>query len=533
MQELDKPISRNEIRLAIRDLKNNKSPGANNTPAEAFKAMNASNRAHVHEIIKGFWDGTHDYPDWHTGTGTPIPKTTRPDDPNQFRIINLMDVCSKIFSRILTARTYKILEKHGTKNQFGATRNVGCQDGNFTLKTLVHLRRQHNQETYVVFADLVKAFDTSNHELIINILKKFGAPTKFCNTIERLYSNLSVSLKIGKESAVIPQTIGVRQGDNLSPVIFLLLMTAFAEILEAKWTIAKIDKIQFNHCNLDTNSLSTGRLTGHNTKRTNRTSSCATAVTHMLYLDDGSFPFNTREDMIAGCEIINDTFNELGLEMHTGKGDKKSKTELIFFPTASFFNKTAHPTALPPTPSPTPTASITSDPSADTTDDNGGQITKTNRQRKLTFSTMTQKQRETLYHNSPKTNRVHLNDGSSFIDFTAHFKYLGTYIYILRSNGRLRHQQPHNQSKSSNGRPKPFLEQPVCRSKSQAPHLPGHSSKPTSMGMRNMGITTIPHQPTQRILAPKHQAHPKNKNGRSERRPHNERKDTENFLQHT
>ena len=52
-----------------------------------------------------------------------------------------------------------------------------CQDGNFTLKTLVHLRRQHNQETYVVFADLVKAFDTSNHDLIINILKKFLATT--------------------------------------------------------------------------------------------------------------------------------------------------------------------------------------------------------------------------------------------------------------------------------------------------------------------------------------------------------------------
>ena len=242
MPELDEPISHDEIRTAIHDLKNNKSPGANGTPAEAFKALNARNRDHIHTIISGFWDGTQDYPDWHTGTGTPIPKTTHADDPNQFRIINLMDVCSKIFSRILTARTYKILEKHGTQNQFGATRNVGCQDGNFTLKTLVHLRRQHNQETYVVFADLVKAFDTSNHDLIINILKKFGAPSKFCNTIERLYSNLSVSLKIGKEEATIPQTIGVRQGDNLSPVIFLLIMAAFAEILEAKWTIAKIDK---------------------------------------------------------------------------------------------------------------------------------------------------------------------------------------------------------------------------------------------------------------------------------------------------
>ena len=107
----------------------------------------------------------HPYPKPHAQTTQTI------------RIINLMDICSKIVSQILTAQTYKILEKHGIKIQFGATRNVGCQDGNFTLKTLVHLCRQHNQETYVIFADLIKTFSISNHELIINILKKFLATT--------------------------------------------------------------------------------------------------------------------------------------------------------------------------------------------------------------------------------------------------------------------------------------------------------------------------------------------------------------------
>ena len=146
----------------------------------------------------------------------------------------------------------------------------------------------------------------------------------------------------------------------------------------------------------------------------------------MLYLDDGSFPFNTRDDMITGCEIINETFSELGLEMHTGHGEKKSKTELMYFPTASFFNKTAYPT-LPITTTPTPTAINAPNPSDDTTDANGNQLSRTSSKRKLTFSTMTQKQRELLYFESQNTNRVLLND-NSFIDFTAHFKYLGTFI---------------------------------------------------------------------------------------------------------
>ena len=39
-------------------------------------------------------------------------------------------------------------------------------------------------------------------------------------------------MKFGKEEAHILQTIGVRQEDNMSPVLFLVLITAFAERLE-------------------------------------------------------------------------------------------------------------------------------------------------------------------------------------------------------------------------------------------------------------------------------------------------------------
>ena len=52
------------------------------------------------------------------------------------------------------------------------------QDGSFTIKTTMHLRHNHNLPTWVMFADLVKAFDTSNHILMIKILEKYGCPPK-------------------------------------------------------------------------------------------------------------------------------------------------------------------------------------------------------------------------------------------------------------------------------------------------------------------------------------------------------------------
>ena len=55
------------------------------------------------------------------------------------------------------------------KWQFGSTSGVGCQDSTFTIKKLIYLRQIYNLPTYVAFSDLVKAFEISNHALLIAI----------------------------------------------------------------------------------------------------------------------------------------------------------------------------------------------------------------------------------------------------------------------------------------------------------------------------------------------------------------------------
>ena len=70
--------------------------------------------------------------------------------------------------------------------------------------------------------------------------------------MQRLYTNLKVILKIGKEKAEISQEVGVRQGDSLSPIMFLFIMAAFAETLEAEWSAAEIPKAKFRRVPMGT-----------------------------------------------------------------------------------------------------------------------------------------------------------------------------------------------------------------------------------------------------------------------------------------
>jgi hypothetical protein len=59
---------------------------------------------------------------------------------------------------------------------------------------------------------------------MIKILEKYAPPPQFRDSIKRLYTNLKVIVKIGREKAEIDQEVGVRQGDdNVLLVIFPFL----------------------------------------------------------------------------------------------------------------------------------------------------------------------------------------------------------------------------------------------------------------------------------------------------------------------
>ena len=81
------------------------------------------------------------------------------------------------------ARAFQLLDKHGTQFQFGGTPGLGCRDGLFILKALLNMQRNHDLMSYVGFVDLVKAYDTANRNLLLCILKRYGAPPKFIAAI--------------------------------------------------------------------------------------------------------------------------------------------------------------------------------------------------------------------------------------------------------------------------------------------------------------------------------------------------------------
>ena len=115
-----------------------------------------------------------------------------------------------------------------------------------------------------------------------------------------MYQYLKVVLKIGKIEEKMSQTVGLRKGDCMSPVIFLFMVMVFSETLVTEWIKAYLKMINLRqHTHSPRN---VGKLTGH--KKKNFEQGTLLALFCVLYVDNGAFNFEHRDQLTRGLNLI-------------------------------------------------------------------------------------------------------------------------------------------------------------------------------------------------------------------------------------
>jgi hypothetical protein len=85
-------------------------------------------------------------------------------------------------------------------------------------------------------------------------------------------------------------------------------------------------------------NLINGKISSHTLAMSTSKTLTAYKILQCQYVDDGAFPFDTREDLKKGMELVYHHFGMFGLEMQIGRVTSQSKTKCIFFPPPSSFN---------------------------------------------------------------------------------------------------------------------------------------------------------------------------------------------------
>jgi len=125
---------------------------------------------------------------------------------------------------MLNRLTEQLLHKVLPESQCGFHAGHGTADMVFTARQIQEKCREQDQDLYVVFVDLTKAFDTVNRDGLWHILKKLGCPEKFVIVVKSLHDGMVARvLDQGSFSATFNVSNGIKRGCVLAPTLFSIM----------------------------------------------------------------------------------------------------------------------------------------------------------------------------------------------------------------------------------------------------------------------------------------------------------------------
>ena len=158
------------------------------------------------------------------GTITCIPKQGK--DRNilkKWRPLTILNCTYKFFSAILANRLKTTLETIVSPDQTGFIENRFIGDNTRLLYDTMNHCEMQDKEGLIIVLDFAKAFDTIEWSYIYTCMKLFGYGDGFITMVKLLHSgSISVIENNGHFSNNIVLTRGCRQGDPISPYIFVL-----------------------------------------------------------------------------------------------------------------------------------------------------------------------------------------------------------------------------------------------------------------------------------------------------------------------
>jgi hypothetical protein len=169
------------------------------------------------------------------GVITPIYKRGDPTDPKNFRPITLGSAIDKLYNLVLNDRICKHLEDNNKLHdaQQGFRPGRSAVDNIFMLKTCLDARCQQRLDTYLLFVDIEKAYDTVWRAGLLWHLWQKGVQGRMFRVLAQMLDHTpSVVMHNGTYSHVITPDMGWEQGDTLATTMFNVFIDS---VLQHVW----------------------------------------------------------------------------------------------------------------------------------------------------------------------------------------------------------------------------------------------------------------------------------------------------------
>ena len=170
----------------------------------------------------------------------------------------ILSYFGKLFTTILSNRLKSYLDNMSIlcEEQAGFRKHYSTTDHIFNLKCLIDMYLRCNKTLFCAFIDYRKAFDSVDRCALWHKLLQYCIDGKMFKIIHNMYERAKSCVRLGtKLSDHFYSNVGVRQVENLSPVLFSLFLNDLVEFISQTYD-GLTNVYNATHIFLDTEDIS-------------------------------------------------------------------------------------------------------------------------------------------------------------------------------------------------------------------------------------------------------------------------------------
>ncbi|GJX16600.1 RNA-directed DNA polymerase, eukaryota [Tanacetum coccineum] len=203
VDELDRAVSRDEIRRAVWNCGENKSPGPDGYTFEFFRKYWSLVGADFCDAVDYFFKSGTFPRGCNSSFIALIPKVNDAKFVNDFRPISLIGCVYKVITKVLANRLATVISDLVSETQSAFVANRQILDGPFILNEVLNWCKRKRKQAMFFKVDFAKAYDSVRWDYLLDILQAFGFGPNWCRWIRGTFTSSMASILVNGSPTVV------------------------------------------------------------------------------------------------------------------------------------------------------------------------------------------------------------------------------------------------------------------------------------------------------------------------------------------